>query len=65
VKASLLIKGVTIDCLKLDGKTPVDNGRLAILAIVGARTRTGRHFFSKEVGSGWRSHCLFGRQLIA
>ena len=45
-------------CLKLAGKSPVDKDRLSMLVIVVAKT--GRHFFSKAVGNGSRSHCLSG-----
>mgnify|MGYP003449255975 FL=1 len=44
-----------MDCLKLEGNSPVDRDRLMILVIVGARTE--RHFFSRKVGSGSESHC--------
>ena len=45
-----LSRGVTKDCLKLDGKQPVDSERLTIVVIVGART--GRHFFQNTYMNG-------------
>ena len=51
---------MTIDCLKHDGKLPVDSNKLMMFVIVGART--GRHFFSRDIGRGSRSHCLSGRR---
>jgi hypothetical protein len=53
-----LTSGVMIDLLKSGGKQPVDREILTILVITGART--GKHFFSRPVGSGSRSHCLSG-----
>jgi hypothetical protein len=44
----------------MSGKLPVDKERLIILVMIG--TRTDEHSFSKEVGIGSRSHCLFGRE---
>ena len=51
-----------MDCLKLVGKEPDARDMLTMLVIVGARI--GRHFLSREVGSGSRSHCLFGAALM-
>lgn len=59
-RLGFLSKGVTRDCLKLDGKLPVDSDKLTMFVIVGART--GRHFFNSDIGSGSRSHCLSGRR---
>ena len=49
-------------CLKLGGKSPVDRDKLTMLVMVVAKT--GRHFFSRAVGSGSRSHCLSGERLM-
>ena len=57
------MSGVTIDCLKFDGKVPVASERLTILVIVGARTC--KDFFNRAVGIGSRSHCLSGADLIS
>lgn len=53
-----LTSGVTTDLLKLGGKQPVNRETLTMLVMTGART--GKHFFSRLVGSGSRSHCLSG-----
>ena len=45
-------------CLNPVGKSPVDKDKLTMLVIVVAKT--GRHFFSRAVGNGSRSHCLSG-----
>ena len=50
---------MTIECLKRRGKLPVDNERFIILVMMG--TRIDAQSFSKEVGIGSSSHCLFGR----
>jgi hypothetical protein len=41
---------VTIECLKEEGKEPVDRERLTILVMTGRRT--GRHCLRSQVGSG-------------
>ena len=53
-----LSNGLTIECLKDDGKVPEVSDMLTILVMVGKRT--GRHFLRSQVGMGSRSHCLFG-----
>ena len=50
---------MTKECLKRRGKLPVDKERLIILVMMG--TRIDEQSFSKEVGIGSSSHCLFGR----
>ena len=49
---------MTTEFLKEDGKVPLDRDRFMIFVIV--RVRRGAYCFSKEVGMGSRSHCLFG-----
>lgn len=56
-----LMRGVTVDCLKFAGNVPVAREMLTMLVMVGART--GKHFLSKDVGIGSRSHCLSGADL--
>lgn len=56
-------RGVTIECLKDDGKLPEDSERLTIRVMVGRRT--GRHFLRSQVGIGSRSHCLFGDRFMS
>ena len=53
---------MTVDCLKCAGNEPVASELLMIFVMVGART--DRHFFSKEVGIGSKSHCLSGEVLM-
>ena len=53
-----LMSGVTIDNLNTSGKDPVARELLMMLVIVGART--DKHFLSRPVGIGSRSHCLSG-----
>jgi hypothetical protein len=57
------MSGVTMDSLKFDGNVPETSERLTMLVIVG--TRTGKHFFKREVGIGSRSHCLSGEDLMS
>lgn len=45
-----------MDCLKVDGKQPVDRDKLTMLVMVG--DKIDRHSLSKRVGIGSRSHCL-------
>ena len=52
-----------MDSLKFDGNVPETSERLTMLVIVG--TRTGKHFFKREVGIGSRSHCLSGEDLMS
>lgn len=52
-----------MDRLKLAGKEPDARDKLTMLVMVGARI--GRHFLSRLVGIGSRSHCLFGADLMA
>jgi len=47
-----------MDCLKDEGNVPVDNERLTIVVIVGARTEM--QSLSRDVGMGSSSHCLDG-----
>lgn len=54
---------MTIDLLKAEGKEPVAKDVFTMLVIVGAST--DRHFLSRLVGIGSRSHCLFGLELMS
>lgn len=54
---------MTMDFLKVGWKEPEVRDALTILVIVGANT--GRHFLSKAVGMGSRSHCLSGEDFMA
>ena len=47
-----------MDCLKSAGKEPEVREALTMLVMVGART--DKHFLSRDVGIGSRSHCLSG-----
>ena len=51
-----------MDCLKTEGKEPEAREMLTILVMAGAKI--DRHFLSREVGIGSRSHCLSGADLI-
>ena len=51
-----------MDFLKAEGKEPVASDALTMLVMVGAST--DRHFLSRLVGIGSRSHCLLGLELM-
>lgn len=51
-----------MDCLKIEGKEPVAREVLTMFVMVGAKI--DKHFLSKQVGMGSRSHCLSGDDLI-
>lgn len=53
-----MISGVTSDCLKFVGKVPVDKERLTMAVMMGEMI--SETCFRREVGTGSRSHCLFG-----
>ena len=53
---------MTIDLLKAEGKEPVAKDVFTMLVIVGAST--DRHFLSRVVEIGSRSHYLFGLEFI-
>ena len=57
---SFLKRGVTSECLKANGKLPVESERLIIWAITGRRTDA--QSFRREVGIGSNSHCLLGSE---
>ena len=48
------------ECLKANGKLPVQSERLIILVITGRRTDA--QSFRREVGIGSNSHCLLGSE---
>ena len=56
-RLALLRRGVTSECLKANGKLPVESERLMIWVITGRRTDA--QSFRREVGIGSNSHCLF------
>ena len=51
-----------MDFLKAGGKEPLARDLLTMLVMVGAST--DRHFLSRLVGIGSRSHCLLGLELM-
>ena len=53
-----------MDFLKADGKEPVARDALTMLVMVGAGASTDKHFLSRMVGIGSRSHCLLGLELM-
>ena len=59
-RLDFLRRGVTSECLKANGKLPVESERLIILVITGRRTDA--QSFRREVGIGSNSHCLLGSE---
>lgn len=51
---------MTSECLKANGKLPVESERLMIWVITGRRTDA--QSFRREVGIGSNSHCLLGSE---
>jgi hypothetical protein len=56
------MSGEIMDFLNAEGKEPEARELLTMLVMVVAMA--GRHFFSKDVGIGSRSHCLSGADCI-
>src|SRR6218665_2632084 len=60
VKISFFRRGETSECLKANGKLPVESERLMIWVITGRRTDA--QSFRREGGIGSNSHCLLGSE---